>query len=336
MCGRQFTRSDLRKKHELLHERATPARAVSKARRVSRSTSIRKDILPSHIEPNLEVLTCADEQGADQLMSDEVINAIQQAQARTASIEESLVQEAWGDQVDLNPYFDYTSFARPWNYSFDHAAQASDWLSSQFFAALRETDLAYSPPFQTWTTADNGSVNSDVLCAPEYRNLRHSSHYLFGESANLRPSGNEMSQHAEVILPLEVDMRIRPGQMSRIASPPNESSHEDRLPFAWDPRSKPIARAKPIILADDDPIFTSVDQTVQIEHATLMRIQAFLRPRDKPHGEETFTLPSLPLVNVFVSLFFSRFLPHAPVLHRPTLTMDTLPPALLAIIMVIG
>lgn len=269
-------------------------------------------------------------------MGDEVINVIQQAQARTTSIEESLVQEAWGDQLDFNPYFDYTSFARPWNYSFDHAAQASDWFSSQFFAALRETDLAYSPPFQTWTTGDNETTNAEVFSAPDHRNFKHSSHYLFGENATLRPSGSEMSQHADVILPLEADMRNRSGQMSRIASPPNERSHEDCLPFAWDPRSKPIARAKPIILADDDPIFASVDQNVQIDYATLMRVQAFLRPRDQPHDEETFTLPSLPLVNVFVSLFFSRFLPHAPVLHRPTLNMDTLPPALLAIIMVIG
>ncbi|KAF2623269.1 hypothetical protein BU25DRAFT_303927, partial [Macroventuria anomochaeta] len=125
-------------------------------------------------------------------------------------------------------------------------------------------------------------------------------------------------------------------RISRCASPPNESSHEDRLPFAWDPRSKPIARAKPIVLPADDPIFANIDQSIKITQSTLSRIQDFLSPRGPLSSEDTFTLPELSLVNVFISLFFNRFLPQAPVLHRPTVDFDALPPALLAIMMVIG
>lgn len=63
----------------------------------------------------------------------------------------------------------------------------------------------------------------------------------------------------------------------------------------------------------------------------------FLCRRDSDGiGEDTFTIPPLPLVNVFVTLFFKNFLPTGPVFHLPTLNIDVLPPALLAIIMVIG
>ncbi|KAJ4983544.1 C2H2 type zinc finger domain protein [Stagonosporopsis vannaccii] len=335
-CGRKFTRSDLRKKHELLHERAMSARAVSKARRASKNISIQRDPLSSHIAPDSTPLSYVDEQGTNQSMDVEVAGVIQQAQTQTTSIDESLVHGSWGAQLDFTPYFDYTNFARPWNYTLDQTAETTDWFSSQFFAALRETDLAYSPPFQTWEIDNHDLVDAHVISIQDHHHLRHSSHYLLSEIPDVQSNRKEASQNTEVESLLEADMEIRSGQMSRIASPPNESSHEDRLPFAWDPRSKPLAKAKPIVLAADDPIFAGIDPTVEITQATLTRIQNFLRPKDHSTGEDIFALPSLALVNVFVSLFFSRFLPQAPVLHRPTLDIEALPPALLAIIMVIG
>ncbi|CAN9431257.1 unnamed protein product [Alternaria sp. RS040] len=79
-----------------------------------------------------------------------------------------------------------------------------------------------------------------------------------------------------------------------------------------------------------------MDHSITITTATLSRIRDFLSPKEQLGREDTFTLPELPLVNVFINLFFHAFLPQAPVLHRPTLDMDDLPSELLAIIMVIG
>ena len=278
------------------------------------------------------------------MMNEESVNVVPQVQVQTTIVPQTkfngaLMHGSWADPMDqLDPYFDYTTFARPWNYDLDHTTDTSDWFSSQFFAALRETDLAYSPPFRTWSTTDYDPANMDMLRALDNNNAAILSDSALNRTSSSLSSRDEISQSSQ-LGPQQSNQRHveRAGRVSRVASPPNESSHEDRLPFAWDPRSKPIAKAKPILLPADDPIFTNVDRTIEISQAALSRIQTFIRPLREPlNSEDTFTLPDLPLVNVFVSLFFSRFLPQAPVMHKPTIHVETLPPALLAIIMVIG
>lgn len=215
----------------------------------------------------------------------------------------------WEDGSQVDPYFDYSSFARPWNYNIDLGTDASGWLSTNFFAALRETNLAVSPPFLSMT-----------------------------EYSNLLPSGGEIyqSQHRD-ILHTEVDPQGNSGRTSRAPSPPNEASREDRIPFAWDPLSIPIVKARPIVLRPDDPIFATIDRKLEISQAILSRICDFLRSQEpEAHGADTFTIPTLPLVNTFITMFFKHFLPQGPVLHKPTVDTNALPPALLAIIMVIG
>lgn len=237
----------------------------------------------------------------------------------------ALMGGSWTDSINpLDPYFDYSTFARPWNYDLNQAADTTDWFSSQFFAALRETDPAYSPPYQTWHTTDydlagmeiSGNLDQDRSLFPS--SVQHES---------------ELQRHTRTDTQLP---ELTSGHGSRVASPPNESSHEDQLPFAWNPRSKQIARAKPIVLPVDDHIFTRTDPTVAISEAALSRISTFLRSSKSLDGEDTFTLPDLSLVNVFISLFFTKFLPQTPVLHRPTIEVEALPSALLAIIMMIG
>lgn len=235
-----------------------------------------------------------------------------------------------------DPYFDYTSFARPWNYHLDHATDTSDWFSSQFFAALRETDLAYSPPFQTWSSADYGHTNLDFSYVLDDSNATPSYIATFNEGTSSLLSSDAVARSQQTETQLNEHIEHQPGLGSRVASPPNESSNEDRLPFAWDPRSKPIAKAKPIVLPVDDPIFADVNQTVKISEATIARIRTFLHPPGLLNGEDTFTLPEPSLVNVFISLFFTKFLLQAPVVHRSTVDMEALPPPLLAIMIVIG
>ncbi|KAF1926887.1 uncharacterized protein M421DRAFT_422130 [Didymella exigua CBS 183.55] len=259
-----------------------------------------------------------------------------QTQGEPAQLDQGAMLGSWTDPVDIDPYFDYTTFARPWNYHLDHTVDTSDWLSSQFFAALRETDLAYSPPFQTWTSVNHDTTAMDMLGIFDHNVIpssNFSSHEVGGSLSSVPEPSHDL-QAAAPLMDEPAEGLLR--RTSGVASPPNESSHEDRLPFAWDPRSKRIARAKPIVLSTDDPIFAKIDHKVSVSQATLSRVEEFLRPLRPSSGEDTFIIPELPLVNVFISLFFDNFTPQAPVLHRQTVIVESLPSALLAIMMVIG
>lgn len=254
------------------------------------------------------------------MTSMEEFSAIGALHNEPTQLDRQSVQASWEDVVGFDPYFDYATFARPWNDHLDHAEGSSDWFSSQFFAALRETEPAYSPSFQQW------SATVDIMSALE-------------RNGTLQPQDGGIQQplHGSKLELPRLHAGITHSQRdSRISSPPNESSHEDRLPFAWDPTSKRIARAKPIKLPPDDPIFENLDPSIQISQDSVLRIGTFLSPLQTTGDEDTFTLPELPLVNVFICLFFNKFAPQAPVLHRPTLDIEALPSALLAIMMAIG
>ncbi|KAH6629330.1 fungal-specific transcription factor domain-containing protein [Boeremia exigua] len=334
VCGRQFTRSDLRRKHELLHGRATPSRVASKSRRASITASNRNDTSPLHMQSGTSVPPYYGDPSVVISVDGGEVNATMEAQSLAASLDADPVNIPWAEQVDFDPYFDYTTFARPWNYQSSQTVESSDWFSSQFFAALRETDLAYSPPIETWSNNNYAPTNTNNLGTLGYHD-GISSAYLLKEGIDL-PSGGELSRSTAPDSHIDADLEGPSGQTSRGSSPPNESSREDRHPFAWNPRSKPITKAKPIVLAANDPIFASIDENVRITQVTLSQVQHFLRPRQQSGSEDSFTLPALSLVNVFISLFFNKFLPQAPVLHRSTLRIETLPPSLLSIIMVVG
>ena len=298
-----------------------------------------------HMETQVPRASSFDDQSYAMMMHEDSVNVLPQAQAQVQTalmpqteLDESLMHGSWADPMNqFDPYFDYTTFARPWNYHLDHNADTSHWFSSQFFAALRETDLAYSPPFQTWSTTDYDSVNVDITGAMDRSHAAIAPGTIFDSHPSSLSSGDEIPQSSQIGPSAQEGSEEHSGRASRLASPPNESSHEDRLPFAWNPRSRPIARAKPILLPADDPIFANVDRKVEISEATLSRIRDFLRPsKGLSNSEDTFTMPELPLVNVFISLFFNKFLPQVPVIHRPTTEVESLPPSLLAIIMIIG
>lgn len=251
-------------------------------------------------------------------------------QAESSQLDQSSVQGAWTDSLCVDPYFDYTTFAKPWNYHLDHTVDTSDWFSSQFFAAVRETGLAISPPLQMWHGDEYGLINADLERVVGSNDFAPLSAHSQSEGISDFPRITQ-PEHS-IVLPSDGPA----GRVSRVASPPNESSQEDQLPFAWDPRSRRIARAQPIILPADDPIFEKLDSAVAISQASLLRMKNFLRSRRSESDDDVFTLPDLPLINVFVGLFFSNFAVQAPVLHRPTLNVDSLPPALLTVIMIVG
>jgi hypothetical protein len=249
---------------------------------------------------------------------------------RSAIDNHVMFDPAWvGDSDHADPYFDFMSFARPWNYAPQNAETASNWFSNQFFAAVRETDLAYSPPNQRdWSGSG----------LPYADNTDFSQNSAF--TSGLPTSGREESPsdgRNHTLSDVNLTQLREPGGISRVPSPPNEASHEDRIPFAWNPRSARVATAKPVILPSDDPIFQQIERDLEISDHTLSKLCDFLRPQDQqPLHQDSFTMPTLPLINVFISLFFKRFAPQAPVLHRPSVDVNALPSPLLAIIVVVG
>ncbi|KAH7361159.1 fungal-specific transcription factor domain-containing protein [Pyrenochaeta sp. MPI-SDFR-AT-0127] len=321
-CGKQFSRSDLRRKHERLHERPTSLRKPrAEVKPKPRSTAVAETTTGTG--ERLSILLDNNDlahMGHEPLeLSGDVLPTAISAHATDhimtsghlfdQTVEHAPSSGTWDDGSQVDPYFDYASFARPWNYTVDPTTDASGWLSTSFFAALRETNLAVSPPFLNMT---------------EYNGL-------------LPVGGDTYNEPLRDTLHTDVGYEGHSNRTSRAPSPPNEASREDRIPFAWDPLSVPIVKARPIVLRSDDPIFATIDPKLEISQATLSRICDFLRAREpEAHDVDAFTIPNLPLVNTFITLFFKHFLPQGPVLHRPTVDTNALPPPLLAIIMVIG
>ncbi|KAL1897856.1 hypothetical protein Sste5346_003708 [Sporothrix stenoceras] len=127
-----------------------------------------------------------------------------------------------------------------------------------------------------------------------------------------------------------------------MASPPNVPSNEDDWAFAWNPSSATVRQSQPIHVCDDDPLFLNHSSRHDMSAATWDGVRTTVcgeQPGEHPgeHGTAPgVILPSLKIANAFVGLFFKHFFCQAPVLHEPTMSIDALPPPLIAIMVVIG
>jgi hypothetical protein len=236
------------------------------------------------------------------------------------------------NQLDGNEYlpfgpFDFSSFFLPP----DTGPVENEWFSHDFYSAMRETgnewgglgdllDPDFLSPGQDAFTPISG--DDQRLDAPEITpDLQHSQDKASDESNEERPPHQ--------------------GKISRISSPPNEASEEDKWPFQWNPNSRPILNANPISVPEDHPLFRAHNPRFDISETTFFKLRAFLKP---PVGREfhqsqkgSFVLPSLTVLNVFIGLFFKHFSPQMPVLHHPTVNTNVdLPPPLLAAMVIIG
>lgn len=232
-----------------------------------------------------------------------------------------------------DPYFDFSTFALPSEYGLPEGSD--HWFSLDFYSALQETDWEQMLGLgdQSLSTLPEGAacgMDADASLHNEGQLLQpREVHYDEGEQHHdkINEEGVEDESHAL-------------GRISRLSSPPNEASLEDRTPFAWNPRSRRIAEAKEIVLSPQDPLLKFHEPRYDITEPTYQRVKKFLIP----HGhalassvQDSFTIPALPITNAFIAKFFQRFAPQAPVLHTPTLNTNAdLPPALLAVIVVIG
>jgi hypothetical protein len=226
--------------------------------------------------------------------------------------------------------FDFSSFLVPSGVG----PGANEWFSYNFYSAMRETG-------NSWDDMQGGLLDPDLMTP--------SQEYQASPQDPVQTVDHEQTQHEGT-----PDVDQEPPQqdsseeeaaenriITRISSPPNEASEDDKLPFHWNPKSRQILKANPIIIPDDHPLLKTHNPRFDISEQTLLKLRAFLKP---PSGREfhqsqkgTFTLPSLPVINVFIRLFFERFSPQMPVLHHPTVNTNAdLPPPLIAVMVVLG
>ncbi|KAN0096400.1 Fungal specific transcription factor domain containing protein [Hyaloscypha variabilis] len=222
--------------------------------------------------------------------------------------------------------YDFSSFLLP---SGMEPQLGNEWFSHDFYSAMRENG-------NEWSGLGEPVQPNDLTPHEDYGNSFDQSQQsvvpLPAEPISIVPNNQEHSDE---------NRREVGGGISRVSSPPNEASEEDKWPFQWNPSSTPILKAHAITIPDDHPLIQAHHSRFDISEASLLRLRAFLKP---PSGREyhrsqkgSFVLPTLPIVNIFIRLFFEHFSPQMPVLHHPTVnTNEDLPTPLLAAIIIIG
>ncbi|KAH7306129.1 hypothetical protein BKA65DRAFT_485828 [Rhexocercosporidium sp. MPI-PUGE-AT-0058] len=214
------------------------------------------------------------------------------------------------DSVDFSfAPFDFSSFLMPQNIT----PLGHEWSSFDFYAAMRETE-------DEWGKL--GHLDPSPASADTWSSAGQSSRQHAEKSRN---TTNQSPNHD--------------GLISRMYSPPNEASEEDKWPFQWDPKSQQILTAHPMMIADNHPLFHCHDPRFDIAEATVLKLKSFLQPQfpDYLSTKRSFVLPPLKLINLFIGLFFEHFSPQMPVFHHATINSNTdLPPPLIAAMIAIG
>ncbi|KEF55473.1 uncharacterized protein A1O9_08223 [Exophiala aquamarina CBS 119918] len=194
----------------------------------------------------------------------------------------------------------------------DHLLQ--DWFDQNFYEALHETDTFWPP---------NGNTSSlDIFTGLDM---------LMPEFSSLPTTGyiGDTRSAARMDSPVPV---------SRIPSPPNEASEEDRWPFTWDPRSRRILAARAIEISDDDPLQLEHRPRFDITESKYDQAKRFWQlPGTHRIGTFSVEMPTLKTANILIGLFFAHFEHRMPVIHHVSLQRtDNLPDALIAVMIVIG
>jgi hypothetical protein len=117
----------------------------------------------------------------------------------------------------LSGPFDFSSFLLPPDPGIEN-----EWFSDDFYSAMRETGNVWG--------ALGELLDPNFLCPGQEEGTTPLTGVDLGNKANLTPD----EAHDEDSERSNVD---RPGRISRISSPPNEASEEDKWPFQWNPKS---------------------------------------------------------------------------------------------------
>ena len=214
--------------------------------------------------------------------------------------------------------FNFSTFLLP-----DAKPTRNEWFSNDFYSAMHETGNEWlnfpeleSPPQAVPPLDTGGFDNAEQLKS----------------SAEVHPTQQLSTSHEEG--PSEA------AGITRVTSPPNIPSEDDKWLFMYNPKSTPALSAYPISIPPTHPLFLSHDPRYDISDLTYLKLRNFLASQ---YYEELardlkgkFTLPDIEIVNLFIGLYFKHFAPQFPVLHLPTVKMDELPPPLIACMMIIG
>ncbi|KAJ5999942.1 fungal-specific transcription factor domain-containing protein [Penicillium waksmanii] len=114
-------------------------------------------------------------------------------------------------------------------------------------------------------------------------------------------------------------------------TPPSQPNNEEPCPFA---SASPSTQAQPISVEENDPLLQNHNPRFDIGKCAWTTMRQGLASSSTPN--QPFTMPSLEVTNAFIGLFFKRFAHICPVLHESTLDTNSLPPALLTVMMAIG
>jgi hypothetical protein len=238
---------------------------------------------------------------------------------------------AQGDVPSPLTSFDFSAFLLPPTDG-ENAGFSYDWFSDDFYSAMKETG--------------NEDVEFGNMLNLTFQSPMQFDQYSAGsrETPSWEPHSNYQREtaddgnHDDITQQPEILSQAEPGRISRISSPPNEASEEDKWPFAWNPRSRPILRANPVKVPRNHPLWRNHNTRFDITEATFRRVQAFVNPGlVQSFARNNLELPSLPEANILINLFFERFSSQAPVLHHATVdTNNELPPPLLATMIMIG
>lgn len=248
----------------------------------------------------------------------------------------------------LNPMddipFDFSSFLIPPE---DIGPTGNEWFSYDFYSAMRETGHDWGNLGAGYDMSTPGQDYGDSMELAPHNETTFEDPNHQGDSHRHEDSHHEGDPHQQEDSHHKRGSQNHPngedhhGSITRISSPPNEASEEDKWPFQWNPNSRPILKAHAITIPQNHPLLLKHSPRFDITEATLLRLKSFLHP---PSGREfhqsqkgTFILPPLSIINVFIHLFFDKFSPQMPVLHHATVnTNSDLPPPLLAAIIIIG
>lgn len=221
---------------------------------------------------------------------------------------------------------DFSSFLLPPGMNHN----SNEWFSYDFYSAMRETGNEMEG-LQTGLL-DPNLVNQEHHFQGNMIDPPHAA--MIGRTLLEQPLSREDPTPSN-------ESKTASNEITPDLSPLNVPSDDDKWPFMWNPSPNQILTAERIDIPTGHRLFRAHKTRFDITENTFHGVQAFLTP---PPGREaldsqtgTFTLPSLPVINVFIGLFFKHFSSQMPVLHHPTVDTNTdLPPPLLAAIIIIG
>jgi hypothetical protein len=311
VCGKEFTRSDVRQRHEEIHKtRASPG----------------IDSIPQRntASPGDQLA------GLSQVGASEVVNDIQ-ATALSPPGSSTLIDNVGYISTDTH-HGASTDWPAMHSFEMDTGSDHLPWEST-----TDTTDTTYDDQLLRWMKEpclfENVCFDDDIMS-------------VLLESGSMPPFNAAPLVTKDLDRDFKVDTRNMMAtptagnnhDISRSSSPPNEASEEDKWPYRWDPGSRAITAAKPIDISEGHPLRQTQGTWFDISKARYERVKSFLlEPARRGLGFHSLHLPDLSIANIFIRLFFEHFGIQMPVIHRATLSSsDDLPDPLLAAMIAIG